>query len=157
MRRITAHYKSYRPIWHQEREKNIMLANLPETVEEVKEWRWDEFSPYYRELEEQPLTAQNIDQWLKAWTALQELTGGKFSLLNLAHTQNTADTGIQSELNELRQTLDPPVKQAEQRLTQKLLASGLKPVGMEVALRQMRVQAEIFRESNLELSIEEQK
>lgn len=134
-----------------------MLANLPEKVEEVKAWQWDELAPYYKELEEQPLTAENIDQWLKAWTGLQELTGGKFSLLNLAHTQNTADTGIQSELNELRQTLEPPIKQAEQRLTQKLLASGFQPAGMEVALRQMRVQAEIFRESNLALSVEEQK
>lgn len=134
-----------------------MLANLPETLDEVKEWQWSELAPYYQELEAQDLTAQNIDQWLKAWTALSELTGGKFSLLNLAHTQNTADITVQTELNQLRQTLEPPVKQAEQRLTQKLLASGLEAAGMVVPLRQMRVQSEIFRESNLELSIEEQK
>lgn len=134
-----------------------MLANLPETLDGVKEWQWAELAPYYRELEEQDLTAQNIDEWLKVWTALQELTGGKFSLLNLAHTQNTADLTVQAELNELRQTLEPPLKQAEQRLTQKLLASGFEPDGMGVALRQMRVQVEIFRESNLALSIEEQK
>ncbi len=134
-----------------------MLANLPQTVEEVKEWKWEELEPFYRELEEKELTAANIDEWLKAWTALQELVGGKFSLLNLAHTQNTADMAIQNELNTLRQTLDPPIKQAEQRLTEKLLASGLQPAGMAVALRQMRVQAEIFREANLELSIQEQK
>src|SRR5205085_134031 len=107
-----------------------MLANLPETLDEVKEWQWSELAPYYQELEEQNLTAQNIDQWLKAWTALSDLSSGKFSLLNLAHTQNTADITVQNELNELRQTLEPPVKQAEQRLTQKLLASGLQAAGM---------------------------
>lgn len=134
-----------------------MLATLPKTVDEVKEWDWQTLEPYYRELEETELTPANIDEWLKAWTDLQGLAGGKFALLNLAHTQNTADLAIQNELNSLRQTLDPPIKQAEQRLTEKLLASGLQAEGMGVALRQMRVQADIFREANLALSIEEQK
>ncbi|MDB5083036.1 MAG: putative family peptidase [Chloroflexi bacterium] len=134
-----------------------MLANLPRTVDEVSEWQWDTLAPFYRKLEEQELTSENIDDWLKAWTALQELTGGKMSLLNLAHTQDTADMAIQAELNQLRQTLEPPIKQAEQRLTRKFLVSGLQPAGMEVALRQMRVQAEIFREENLDPAIEEQK
>jgi oligoendopeptidase F len=138
-------------------EGQSMLANLPETIEEVKQWEWAALAPYYEELENQELTTQNVDEWLKAWTALQELTGGKLSLLNLAHTQNTADMAIQQELNGLRQTLEPPVKQAEQRLTQKLLASGLQPSGMAVPLRQLRVQAEIFREANLDLAVEEQK
>ncbi|MBN9386688.1 MAG: M3 family oligoendopeptidase [Chloroflexi bacterium] len=134
-----------------------MLATLPKSVEEVKEWNWETFEPYYRELEEIELTPANIDEWLKAWTDLLGLAGGKFALLNLANTQNTADLSIQSELNSLRQTLDPPIKQAEQRLTEKLLASGLQAPGMSVALRQMRVQADIFREANIALGIEEQK
>ena len=50
-----------------------------------------------------------------------------------------------------------PSMAANQVLKQKLLASGLQPAGFEIALRNMRVEAEIYRESNLTLLNEEKK
>ena len=46
---------------------------------------------------------------------------------------------------------------AEQALKQKLLASGLEPEGFAIPLRNMRAEADLFREENLPLLAEENK
>ena len=51
----------------------------------------------------------------------------------------------------------PKWKAAEQKLKEKLLASGLSVPGFELALRNMRADADLFREENLPLQVEEEK
>ncbi len=51
----------------------------------------------------------------------------------------------------------PPILAAEQKLKEKLLASGLEPKGYAVQMRNMRAEADLFREENLPLLAEEQK
>ena len=44
-----------------------------------------------------------------------------------------------------------------QKLKEKLLESGLQPAGFEIPLRNMRAEADLFREENLPLQSEQQK
>ena len=53
--------------------------------------------------------------------------------------------------------VQPATKAADQKVKEKLLASGLRPKGFEVALKMMQTEAEIFRAENLPLLAEEQK
>ncbi|HLO16082.1 MAG TPA: M3 family oligoendopeptidase, partial [Anaerolineales bacterium] len=53
--------------------------------------------------------------------------------------------------------IQPAAKTAEQRLKDKILASGLSPKSFETGLRRIQAEAEIFREENLPLLAEEQK
>ena len=59
--------------------------------------------------------------------------------------------------NEYIEEIQPLAKTAEQKLKDKLLASGLSPKSFETGLRMMRAEAEIFTEENLPLLAEEQK
>jgi oligoendopeptidase F len=56
----------------------------------------------------------------------------------------------------LEKLLEPAMK-AEQRLKEKLLASGLDAPGFEIPLRNMRAEAALFRPENVELLTEHQK
>jgi oligoendopeptidase F len=51
----------------------------------------------------------------------------------------------------------PQIMEAEQKLKERLLASGLNPAGFAIPLRNMRAETTLFRQANLPLLAEEQK
>ena len=71
---------------------------------------------------------------------------------SIATTVNTADTEDAGALYQLpRSTFSHRPTAAEQRLKEKLLASGLEPAGFAVPLRKMRTDAALYREANVPL------
>ena len=75
----------------------------------------------------------------------------------MATTLNTADQEAKNRFNAFLDDIYSPSQAANQVLKQKLLASGLQPQGFDIPLRNMRVEAEIYREENLPLLSEEKK
>lgn len=134
-----------------------MLSTLPKSSEEIKNWQWSEFAPYYQELQAQELTENNINEWLTDWTQLSDLLTFHFSKLRIAVSQDTSNKQSEQQLNHFLETIVPAMREAEHQLSQKLLAGGLQPQGMEIALKKMRAQATIFRQENLPLATQEQK
>ncbi|MCI0348912.1 MAG: M3 family oligoendopeptidase, partial [Acidobacteriales bacterium] len=59
--------------------------------------------------------------------------------------------------NHFIETILPQVRVADQKLKEKLLASGLQPEGYDIALRNMRTETELFRDENVPLLTEEDK
>ena len=133
------------------------FQTLPTDKDLILALTWNDLEPYYRELELRPLNAGNIQDWLKDWSRLAETADEQYWRLNIETTVNTADPGIEERYIQYVDEMQPLVKTAEQKLKDKLLASGLSPVGFETALRVMQAEAEIFREDNLPLLAEEQK
>jgi len=70
---------------------------------------------------------------------------------------NTADATAQKRFDYFMEKTYPLVMAAEQKLKEKLLASGLVVEGFEIPLRNMRAEADIFRQANLPLFVEEEK
>ena len=134
-----------------------MLKNLPSTTQALIAWTWPEIEPYYKDLESRSLTAANADEWLADWTRLDELLDEMYSRLSVATSVNTADKEAEERLNKYLDTIFPSAMAAEQKLKEKLLASGLEPKGFEIPLRNMRAEADLFREANLPLLAEQQK
>lgn len=134
-----------------------MFARLPTSSDEFMSWSWQQIQPYYRDLTERPLSADVIAAWLADWTRLQNLVYETYSRLHVATTCNTADKEAEERYNWFLEEIYPRSEAAAQELKQKLLASGLEPEGFEVPLRNMRAEAELFREENLPLLSEEQK
>jgi len=77
--------------------------------------------------------------------------------LALANSVNTVDKEAEQRLNRFLDTIFPPAMAAEQKLKEKLLASKLEPEGFAIPLRNMRAEADLFREANLPLLAEQQK
>ncbi len=134
-----------------------MFASLPSTAQEFMNWNWSQIEPYYHELADRPLTHADVDQWLLDWTKLAELIGESYTRLWVATTVDTTDeAGVKrfhAFLSDIMEKVDP----AEQKLREKLLANGLSPAGFEIPLRNIRTDAELFREANVPLNTKEQK
>ena len=118
---------------------------------------WSDYEPFYQELEARPLSSETIEEWLMDWSRLAETADEQYWRRYIATTVNTADPAIEEGFNKYIEEIQPAVKAAEQKLKDKLLASGLSPQSFETALRMMRAEAEIFTEQNFPLLTEEQK
>ncbi|HEX2916675.1 MAG TPA: M3 family oligoendopeptidase [Chloroflexia bacterium] len=134
-----------------------MLSTLPETSDELKGWEWANIEPYYQKLEARELTRENVNDWLADWTRLHDLVNLHFSRAHVENTRYTADKEIENYYLHLVTEVGSSLRAAEQRLNQKLLDSGLTAPGMEIALKEMRAETEIFRAENLPLLAEETK
>lgn len=134
-----------------------MLTSLPQTVPDLLRWQWSDIEPHVNELAARPLSAQNMNEWLADWTALDERISEMYARLSLAKTQNTADKDAEQAFNAFLDNIFPKAEAARQKLREKLLASGLEPRGFEVPLKKMRASAELFRQENLPLLTQEQK
>jgi oligoendopeptidase F len=134
-----------------------MLKNLPTTSQEIIAWTWSAIEPYYKELESRSLSTSSVDSWLADWSSVGERVQEMRARLSVATTINTADQEAERRMNVFLDAIFPNVMAAEQKLKEKLLASKLEPKGFEVPLRNMRAEADLFRESNLSLLADQQK
>lgn len=129
---------------------------IPETKELIQ-WGWEKLEPYYQELKKRPINQSDVEAWLADWTQVSELTDEIYNRLYVATSVNTADENAEKLLNAFMEKVYPKAMQAEQDLKQKLLESGLEPKGFAIPLRNMRAEADLFREENLPLKVEEEK
>ena len=133
-----------------------MLATLPTTIEGTKGWTWEDMKPFYDELLARELSEDNLDEWMRDWTQLNDVISEMFTRASLANSQNTADEDAEAHYKFLMSEIFPPRSQAENELNKKLVESGLTPDNFEIPLKKLRTNIELFREENLPLATEEQ-
>src|SRR5512145_1032313 len=134
-----------------------MFSTLPADYREFIHWTWPQFEPYYQSLIERSLSAGSVAAWLADWSHIAKIVQEAYARLHLATTLDTADAEAERRYNAFIGEVYPQVEAAEQKLKQKLLASGLEPAGFEIPLRNMRAEAALFREANLPLLVEDRK
>ena len=134
-----------------------MSNTLPRDPHVFMQWEWDQIKPFAVDLVKHPLTSSTLENWVMDWSDLNRIISEIFSRLLVATTLNTADEEAKNRFNTFLDETYNPFLVANQELRQKLLASGLQPDGFEIPMRNMRVEAEIFREENLPLLSEEKK
>jgi len=118
---------------------------------------WESIQPLYQQLEDMELTEESMDLWMEGWSDLRKLVDERYARLELATELDTADELAEKNYLEFIEEIYPSIKTADQKLKEKLLDSGLTPEGMELALKKMQAEAELFREENLPLMTEESK
>ncbi|MGH2594121.1 MAG: M3 family metallopeptidase, partial [Anaerolineae bacterium] len=134
-----------------------MFNSLPHDADELMRWSWLHIEPYYRDLEARKLSAASVTHWLTDWSRLDECVNEMLARLSVATTVNTADEEAERRYKAYLDEIYPAAQAAAQKLKEKLLASGLRPDGFEIPLRNMRAEAALFREANLPLLAEEKK
>jgi oligoendopeptidase F len=134
-----------------------MFENLPRDYKTFMGWDWSQIEPFAKDLEAREINDGNVIAWLTDWSHLGQLLGETYSRLYVATTVNTEDEEAQKRFFSYIENIAPPARSANNRLNQKLLASGLQPAGYDIHLRNMRVDAELFREENLALYTQEEK
>jgi oligoendopeptidase F len=134
-----------------------MTFSFPQNAGQLMGWTWAEISPLYQDLENRPLSAANLKEWLTDWSDLSAHVSELYSRLYVTTTRNTADKEASGCLDRFLDKIFPASMQAEQNLKHKLLKTGLEPEGFDIPLRNMRAEAALFRAANLPLLAEEQK
>jgi oligoendopeptidase F len=134
-----------------------MFDRLPQTALDLLDWSWSQIEPYFRDLENRPLTAETVEQWLLDWSRLEDLITEGARRLYIATTRDTSDRALSDRYHTYLSDINEPARHAEQRLREKLLASGLNVPGFEIPLRNMRSDASLFHEANVPLLTEERK
>lgn len=134
-----------------------MAASLPKNVVQFLDWTWPQIEPFFQDLYERPLSEATIAEWLGDWSELSKLLEESYWRHYDATTIDTANQEIQEKFNNFLDQVQPRAKSAEQKLKEMLLNSEIFPDGYEVPLRNLRAQADLFREPNLELQSEEKK
>lgn len=134
-----------------------MFETLPKSALDFMDWDWAKIEPYINELISRDLNADNINQWLTDWTQISELLSECFSRLQVASTVDTTDEAVSKQLNDYLDNIYPKAQEANQKIQQKLLDSGLKPNNFEIPLRNMKAEVELFREENLPLQTQSHK
>ncbi|MGH2517439.1 MAG: M3 family metallopeptidase, partial [Ktedonobacterales bacterium] len=134
-----------------------VFETLPTSAEEVSAWTWPRIAPYYDDLLARELTSANVARWLTDWTAISALLDELNTRYTIATTVNTADEESDHRYKAYLDEVVPPMMEAEQRVKQKLIASGLEPEGFALPLRKLRTDAALYRETNLSLLNEARK
>jgi oligoendopeptidase F len=134
-----------------------MDNEIPRDSKVALGWGWDKFNELFGVVASTPLSRETLEEFMGKWTALSELIDETFTRLHVATTRDTSDEEAKKLYYKFLDEVYPNAEQADHELKQKLLDSGLTPGGFEIPLKKMKVEAEIFRESNLPLSAQEQK
>lgn len=134
-----------------------MFSALPASIDPFLDWEWPQIEPYYRDLEARQLDSSNVENWLRDWTQLGDLLIEAHARLRSAVDLNTLDELAVTRYNRFLDSIYPASQAANQRLKEKLVATGLSPAGFAVPLSKIRLEVEIFHPENLSLLTQEHK
>ncbi|OGO26667.1 MAG: M3 family oligoendopeptidase [Chloroflexi bacterium RBG_16_54_11] len=134
-----------------------MFATLPKDHRVFIHLNWSHLKPFADDLAGRPITPDTVTVWVRDWSDLNRLLSETYARLWVATTQNTADREAKNRFNKFLDETYTRSQAANQLLKLKILASGLQPEGFDIPVRNMRQEAEIFREANLPRLAEEKK
>lgn len=134
-----------------------MFSSLPDNAIPLLEWDWSQIEPYFQDLVKRPLNEGSLSAWLDDWSQLSKLMDESYWRLYDATTVDTTDEASAQRYGRFLDQIRPSYKLEEQKLKEKLLASGMEPIGYEIPLRDLRTQADMFREENLDLLSQDKK
>ncbi|VAW30851.1 Oligoendopeptidase F [hydrothermal vent metagenome] len=132
----------------------MTIFALPQTVEEINPRTWETFSPFFKELEERPLQAENLRQWLTDWSNLTRLLFEAASLIYIDKSLDTADQEKEQAFLDLINDVFPQAQVAAQALKKRLLAFDPNSEALQdmaLVLRNMQNEADLFRQENIDL------
>lgn len=127
------------------------------TFEEFMVLDREGIEPIYQALQEMELGEDSLNIWMEGWSDLRKLVDERYARLSLATELDTTDEEAEKEYHDFLENIYPAAQAADQKLKEKLLASGLEPTGMELILKKMRTEADLFCEENLPLMTRESK
>jgi oligoendopeptidase F len=134
-----------------------MFDTLPKDYKKFIDWSWSKLEPYAQDLLDRPLDESNFIEWLTDWSNLSKVIDEMENRIYVATTVDTTDKEAEERFDRFFDEVYPKAEASSQKLKEKLLDSGLEPEGFEIPLRNMKTEADIYREKNLPLLSEEYK
>ncbi|MCL4255656.1 MAG: M3 family oligoendopeptidase, partial [Anaerolineae bacterium] len=133
-----------------------MPFELPKSALDAQNWTWDDYKPFYDELEARPITADTVDEWMRDRNAVDNLMGEVFSRARVKISQDTSDEEAEAYFKNLMATMYQPASEMDNRLDKKLVESGFMPDNFELPMKKMKSEIALYREENIPLVIRSQ-
>jgi oligoendopeptidase F len=135
----------------------MSFSTFPTSIDQIDVLKWETFQPYFDELLQRDVRAHNLRQWLDDWSQLSSLLWEAGAMIYIKKSLDTADKNREQDFLEFVTNVQPPATIADQKLKERFLA--MNPVGhavsdLTITLRNMRNQADLFREANVPLQTE---
>jgi oligoendopeptidase F len=132
----------------------MVFSTFPQSTDEINPRRWETFAPYFDELLARPLTNSNIREWLNDWSRLLRLYEESGAMIYVEKSLDTADTEKEQAFLDYIHNVEPKARVADQSLKERLFTLDVPDEDMALVLRNMRNEAELFRDSNIPLLTE---
>lgn len=134
-----------------------MFDTLPASYVDFVDWSWSDYEPYYQDLLARQLDSASVAGWLADWTRLRRTWYEAQQRLWVATDVDTTNTLAESSYNDYLDYVYPAAQEAEYKVKEKLVSSGLEPKGFSIALRNIHAEVAIYCQENLPLLSEEYK
>jgi oligoendopeptidase F len=132
----------------------VQTLSLPDSPAAFAGAGWPDVAPYFEDLASAPLSRDNVEDWLKRWSQLEELIDEAGTLAMVAYTGDTADAEKEKAHLRFSTEIFPQAHEQSVRLSKRLLELGYTRPGLETTVARFRTDAEIFREENVPLFAE---
>jgi oligoendopeptidase F len=126
-----------------------LTVTLPTTPEAIADFTWSELAPHYEALLAAPLAPNTLREWLRAWSALDEVVDEAYTVSMVAYTADTRDAGREAAYLRWAAEIAPKLHEVRVKLGGRLLPFELELGDLTVMLREIRTDVAIFREENL--------
>ncbi|HKA48570.1 MAG TPA: M3 family oligoendopeptidase [Candidatus Dormibacteraeota bacterium] len=125
-----------------------MIA-APQSPRDLARATWTEIEPHYEQLAARPM--DDVDGWLRAWSRFEEILSEAGALASVAYTCDTTDPVKEAAHLRFTKDIGPRALEQRVRLGRRLLATGHSAPDLDMILRRMRNQEELFRKTNVPL------
>ena len=112
---------------------------------------WDEVVPYFDDLLERPLDAGTVEEWLRAWSRLEELVTEAAAQAMIAYTIDTSDPEKEKDHLRFSTEILPKMEERSVELARRFVALGHATPDLATTLVRFRTSIEIFRDANIPL------
>jgi oligoendopeptidase F len=129
----------------------VTTSALPASPAAFAKATWEDILPYYEELAERPLDASTVDDWLRAWSRLEELVTEAAAQAMIAYTIETSDPEKEKDHLRFSTEIMPKAEEQSVDLARRFVALGHTTPELTTTLTRFRTSIEIFREANVPL------
>ncbi|HSU84522.1 MAG TPA: M3 family oligoendopeptidase [Thermoanaerobaculia bacterium] len=127
---------------------------LPSSPVAFSKAGWSDIAPYFDDLAERPLDAGTVDEWLRAWSRLEELVTEAAAEAMIAYTIDTSDPEKEKDHLRFSTEILPKMEERSVELARRFVALGYETPELATTLARFRTSIEIFREANVPIFAE---
>ncbi len=132
----------------------MSFDKFPRTIDGLETQRWETYQPYYDDLLSRDLAEENLRFWLRDWSRLTALVWEAGAVIHINKTLDTADKMAEQAFFNFVDDVQPNASVADQALKERFLAMEPEQydlADLALAIRDMRNEADLFREENVPL------
>ena len=129
----------------------MIFSTFPTTIDDIDPLHWKTFAPYFEELQKRELADGAAGSWLVDWSKLLMLYWESWAVINVEKSLDTADVEKEKAFLTFVNDVVPQAQVANQALKKRLLSLEIHDEDMTLVLRNLRNEADLFREENVPL------